>query len=317
MKTLVLAHYYTSPKVQAMADFVGDSLDLSLRARDSDAERIVFAGVKFMAETAKIINPEAEVIIPDIEATCSLVTQSSKLSLSGNPDLEEKINFFRKQGRTIVTYINSDYKVKAISDVIVTSANVEEIVSDLINRGKRIFFTPDRNMGAYLAYSNPEWGNKFSYYVNAVCEVHEKFKASELKEILGPWHNYPPIVLAHPESPLPVLKLANLVGSTRKMLNYVKSTKTKGIIFVATDEGLLHNMREARPDLDIRLAPTYNGCQCNACPYMAKNTEEAVQAAIDGTGGTVIDYIPEDARLRAKLPITIMLNWKERNANKS
>ena len=317
MKTLVLAHYYTIPKVQQLADFVGDSLDLSLRARDSDAERIVFAGVKFMAETAKIINPEAEVIIPDIEATCSLVTQSSKLSLSGNPDLEEKINFFRKQGRTIVTYINSSYKVKALSDVIVTSANVEDIVSDLITEGKQVLFTPDRNMGAYLDWSNPQWGDSFNYYTGAVCEVHDQFNEKELTGVMAGWANYGKRLLAHPESPLPVLKRADLVGSTRKMLEYVTNVKGTPVIFVATDEGLLYNMREVRPDLDIRLAPTYNGCQCNACPYMAKNTEEAVQAAIDGIGGTVIDYIPEDARLRAKLPITIMLNWKERNANKS
>jgi len=315
--TLVLAHYYCSPEVQQLADFVGDSLELSLRAKESKAERIVFAGVKFMAETAKIINPQAEVIIPDIDATCSLVTQVENLHTSiknSDPFLYSEINLLKNisEDTVIVTYINSDYRLKALSDVIVTSANVEDIIDEIITKlGGKVFFTPDRNMGAYLKFQHPEWGDKFSYYTLAVCEVHDKFKVNELKELIGPWHNYPPVVLAHPESPLPILKMANLVGSTRKMLEYVENTKGKGIIYVATEEGLLYNMRQARPDLDIRLAPTYTGCQCNACPYMKKNTVDSVMGAIYGNTGTVIDYIPEDVRRRAKLPIEIMLKWQQ------
>jgi len=316
MKTLVLAHYYTTPKVQQLADFVGDSLDLSLRAKESDAERIVFAGVKFMAETAKIINPDAEVILPDALSTCSLVTESTTRNFIGARNLEDILRdkLSNNVHQTIVTYINSSYQVKALSDVIVTSANVENIVTDLINAGKYVYFTPDRNMGAYLAFSNPEWGSKFDYYTNATCVVHEQFKIEEINKVMSGWANFGKVLLAHPESPLPVLQRANIVGSTKKMLNYVKATSRQAIIYVATEEGLLHNMREARPDLDIRLAPTYSGCQCNACPYMKKNTVEAVQAAIDGytglgTNQLVIDYIPEDIRKRAKLPINIMLNW--------
>ena len=306
MKTLVLAHYYTNQKVQALADHVGDSLDLSLRAKESNAERIIFAGVKFMAETAKIINPNAQVILPDADSTCSLVIQSDENNLT------DKLKLGRqdRKHRTIVTYINSSYQVKALSDVIVTSANVEEIVSDLINSGKKVFFTPDRNMGAYLAYSNPDWSDNFRYYKQAVCEVHEKFAATEIIRLKNTWYNYGVTLLAHPESPLPVLKQADLVGSTRKMLEYVKNTKSKKVILVATEEGLLYNMRKARPDLDIRLAPVYTGCQCNACPYMQKNTLEAVQSAIEGKSGLVIDYIPEAVRLKALLPIEIMLKWK-------
>ena len=306
MKTLVLAHYYTNQKVQALADHVGDSLDLSLHAKESNAERIVFIGVKFMAETAKIINPEAEVILPDAESTCSLVVQSEENNLADNLEWGRQ----DRKHRTIVSYINSSYQVKALSDVIVTSANVEDIVSDLINSGRNVFFTPDRNMGAYLAYSNPDWGNNFRYYKQAVCEVHDKFTTEKLSILTKGWTDYPTTLLAHPESPLPVLKQANLVGSTRKMLEYVKNTKGKGLIYVATEEGLLYNMRKARPDLDIRLAPTYSGCQCNSCPYMQKNTLEAVSAAIEGKSGLVIDYIPEAIRKKALLPIERMLKWK-------
>lgn len=314
-KTLVLAHYYTEPEVQQMADFVGDSLELSLRAKESEAERIVFAGVKFMAETAKIINPQAEVIIPDIEATCSLVTQSNEKHNHGNAilTLEELLPYVSDDKATIVTYINSSYRIKAMSDIIVTSANVEDIVDDLIVRQKlMVYFTPDRNMGAYLKSQHPEWGNKFTYYTEAVCEVHDKFKAEEIETVMNEWHDYGIFLIAHPESPLPVLEQANLVGSTSKMLKWIKDFEhhRNSIIYVATEEGLLYNMREARPDLDIRLAPIYTGCQCNACPYMKKNTVESVQGAIDGTSGFKIEYINEYWRQQALLPIMRMLNWR-------
>ena len=312
-KTLVLAHYYTSPQVQQLADFVGDSLDLSIRARESKAERIVFAGVKFMAETAKIINPQSEVILPDQNSTCSLVTQSLTRKFAGDFNLIDAIHHIRAhKAVTVVTYINSSVKLKALSDVIVTSANVEDIVSDLINRGHEVFFTPDRNMGAYLASQNLSWGRRFDYFTGAVCEVHDQFASNKLTQELATWSNFGKYVLAHPESPLPVLKQANFVGSTKKMLQWVKDFKYKnGTIYVATEEGLIYNMREARPELDIRLAPTYSGCQCNACPYMQKNTVDAVQAAVKGTSGYVIDYIDETTRLQAIKPIERMLNWRK------
>lgn len=306
-KTLVLAHYYTEPEVQQMADFVGDSLELSLRAKESKAERIVFAGVKFMAETAKIINPQAEVIIPDIDATCSLVTMSE------DSYLEDKLKLIKDNKEwLIVSYINSSYRIKALSDIIVTSANVEDIISTLIKEGRKVYFTPDRNMGAYLDSQNPYWDMQFNYYKQAVCEVHDKFKADEIKKALSAWHDYGIFLIAHPESPLPVLAEANLVGSTSKMLQWIKDFKHhhKSIIYVATEEGLLYNMRQARPDLDIRLAPMYTGCQCNACPYMKKNTVESVQGAIDGTSGFKIEYINEYWRQQALLPIMRMLNWR-------
>lgn len=313
MKTITLAHYYTDPEIQQMADRVGDSLDLSRYAAEQKADRIVFAGVKFMAETAKILSPAAQVILPDKDSTCSLVTQLELPEVYGDGvSLSSKIKQAKNQNPNIkvVTYINSDVNLKAMSDIIVTSANVEDIVSGLIADGNQVFFTPDRNMGAYLKSQNPEWGDDFIYYDGAVCEVHDKFKAAELERVLDEWTRYGTYLLAHPESPLPVLEKANYVGSTRGMLQWVKDFKYEyGRIIVATEEGLLYNMREARPKLDIQLAPTYSGCQCNACPYMKMNSFQAVKNAQNGIGYE-IDYIDEDLRLKALKPVEAMLNYE-------
>jgi quinolinate synthase len=209
-----------------------------------------------------------------------------------------------------VSYINSSAEHKAISDWIVTSANVEEIISELIKQKNYVLFSPDRNMGAYLAYAHPEWGGRFKYW-SSVCEVHDLFKEQELDVAFKSWTDGPKFLIAHPESPLPILKRATLVGSTTKMLNYVKNfVGSIGTIYVATESNLLYNMKELRPDLDIRLAPMYTGCQCNACPYMALNTPELVQQAIDGTSGVEIDYLSQEVINKAVVPIERMLNFK-------
>ena len=314
MKTITLAHYYTKPEVQAMADCVGDSLDLSRFAAENEADRIVFAGVKFMAETAKILNPNAEVILPDETSTCSLVTMLDDAIDPIEDAIERRKQFSKNKGEIlkVVTYINSSVELKALSDIIVTSANVEDVVENSIAAGYRVFFTPDRNMGAYLSSQHPEWGDLFDYYVEAVCEVHDEFAEKDLKKELSTWSNFGKYVLAHPESPLPILKLSNYVGSTKGMLKWIEDFPYEyGNIYVATEEGLLYNMRELRPKLNIMLAPTYSGCQCNACPYMEKNTVDRVIDAQNGIGFK-IDYISEELRLRAKKPIDVMLNeqWK-------
>ena len=326
--TLILAHYYTIPEVQEMADCVGDSLELSRFAQKSNAKRIVFAGVRFMAETAKILNPNAKVILPDAGSTCSLVEQTD-IRLLKHWIFTHQL--FSDAPAVHVSYINSSVYHKAMSDWIVTSANVEEIVTHLMKQGNRVLFSPDRNMGAYLAYSHPEWfsddphssfGQRFKYWT-AVCEVHDKFKEDEIELAMREWTDGPKILLAHPESPLPVLKKAHemskvgdgLVGSTSKMLNFVKNYPYNvATIFVATEDGLLYNMRKERPDLDIRIAPTYTGCQCNSCPWMKKNTVESVLNAARGLSGEIIDYIPELVRRRALEPIERMLNFNV-NAN--
>lgn len=301
MKTVTLAHYYTTPDIQEMADKVGDSLELSLYARDCNADVIVFAGVKFMAETAKIINPKAKVILPDALSTCSLVTQTDVVKLKQWRD--------SYPDHVHVSYINSSAEHKALSDWIVTSRNVDEIIAHIYEQGKKVIFSPDRNMGAYL---NFEYGYDMPLW-SAVCEVHDKFNEEELLSAIkeAKEQGLESIVLAHPESPLPVLKKANYVGSTSGMLNYVKNFNglEETIIFIATEDGILYNMKKARPELDIRQAPIYKGCQCNSCPYMKKNTIESVKKAQKGIGFE-INYLSEELMNQARLPIERMLNFK-------
>jgi len=296
--TLVLAHYYTEPEVQQMADYVGDSLDLAQIAQREKPKRVVLAGVQFMAETAKILNPDTEVILPDAGSGCSLVNQTDIIQLRAWANQYED--------HTHVMYINSSAKMKAMADVIVTSRIVDDVVAAEYAKGNKVIFSPDRNMGAYLNY---QYGYDMPLWT-AVCDVHEKFKAEELKQALSGWTNGGKYVLAHPESPLPVLKMADFVGSTKGMLDWVKKHPyNKSTIFVATEEGLLYNMRELRPDLDIRLAPTYSGCQCNACPFMKKNTVENITDAIKNGRGLKIDYLSDLDIMKAYKPIARMMEY--------
>lgn len=295
MNILTLAHYYTVPEVQAMADYVGDSLELALIAQREKADRIVFAGVKFMAETTKIINPDVQVILPDETATCSLVTQTDYKQLK---EWRESYADY-----VHVSYINSSAEHKAMSDWIVTSRNVDDIIAHLYAKGEKVIFSPDRNMGAYLnyqyGYDMPVW--------NAVCEVHDKFKEEQITYMLE--NNNNGKLIAHPESPLPVLKRADFVGSTKQMLSWIEEFEdTTATVYVATEEGLLYNMRQLRNDLDIQQAPIYSGCQCNSCPYMKRNTIELVKQAQQGKGFE-IDYL--DARIMelARQPIEKMLSF--------
>ncbi|OWY39770.1 quinolinate synthase [Xenophilus sp. AP218F] len=299
-RVVTLAHYYTSPEIQQMADKVGDSLELSLYAKEAQADIIVFAGVRFMAETAKILNPQADVVLPDAGSTCSLVTQTDVAALTQ----------WRKRypDHVHVSYINSSAEHKAVSDWIVTSRNVDDIIAHLYAEGKKVIFSPDRNMGGYLNYQYdydmPLW--------SAVCEVHDKFNETALNEAFDavPGEKY---LIAHPESPLPVLKKADYVGSTSGMLNWVKNYQggAKAVIFVATEDGILYNMGLARPDLDLRQAPIYAGCQCNSCPFMKMNTVEAVKRAQQGEG-LHIDYLSPEQMDAARLPIERMLEFSQR-----
>lgn len=300
-RIVTLAHYYTAPEIQQMADKVGDSLELSLYAKECGADVIVFAGVRFMAETAKILNPQAEVILPDANSTCSLVTQTDVVALKtwreSYPD------------HVHVAYINSSAEHKALCDWIVTSRNVDDIIAHLYAEGKKVIFSPDRNMGAYLnfqyGYDMPLW--------SAVCEVHDKFNQAALDEafaaITGPKY-----LIAHPESPLPVLQHADYVGSTSGMLNWIKAydRESEATIFVATEDGILYNMHQIRPDLKIEQAPIYAGCQCNQCPYMKMNTIEAVRRAQCGEGGIKIDYLTAAQMDAARVPIERMLEFSKR-----
>jgi quinolinate synthase len=218
-----------------------------------------------MDETAKILNPQAEVILPDAGSACSLVTQTDVEALrqwrESHPD------------HVHVSYINSSAAHKALSDWIVTSRNVDDIIAHLYEQCKKVIFSPDRNMGGYLNY---QYGYDMPLW-SAVCEVHDKFNEAALNEALEAV-NSKAYLIAHPESPLPVLKRAQYVGSTSGMLNWIKAYDgaVSDVIFVATEDGILYNMRLARPELDIRQAPIYAGCQCNSCPYMKMNSLDAL-----------------------------------------
>ncbi len=309
--TLVLAHYYSPPEVQQMADFVGDSLELAKKAKEINPERIVFAAVRFMAETAKMIVPSAEVILPSAEASCSLVDQTDIHRLTHWVREQRIVNSMAGFQTTHVMYINSSVQMKALADIIVTSRNVDDIVKAEIDAGRRVIFSPDANMGDYLNYT---YGYDMEVW-DAVCTVHDDFKEEEIAQAMNTWSDGPKYLIAHPESPLPVLKRADMVGSTTKMLNFIKDLpETKGtttIVYVATEEGLLYNMRLARPDLDIRQAATYTGCQCNACPFMKQNTVELVKASIEGTAGTKIDYLTDRMIENAIRPVERMLEFSK------
>lgn len=299
--TLILAHYYTVPEVQQMADYVGDSLELALKAVNEKPKRIIFAGVRFMAETVKIMLPDTEVILPHADSTCSLVTQTN---------LDDLKRWRDKYADHIhVMYINSSAEMKATANWIVTSRNVDDIIESEYKQGNKVIFSPDRNMGEYLNY-------RYNYGMpvyNSVCVVHDAFKEEEINYLLSEksgWTDGPKYLIAHPESPLPVLKRANMVGSTSKMLNWIKAFPHRiGTIFVATEEGLLYNMRLARPDLDIRPYTSYNGCQCNRCEFMKLNTVDLIQGSVEGSAGVVIDYISESLVERARKPIERMLKF--------
>jgi len=303
MKTIVLAHYYVSKEVQDMADYVGDSLDLSQKAANSKADRIVFAGVRFMAETAKMLSPNSEVILPDWNSTCSLVEQTDTIALG-----QWRRAYFN---HTHVMYINSSVEQKALADWIVTSRNVEPIVKSLLDKGQKVIFSPDRNMGIYLSRKLqtkiPSW--------SAVCEVHDQFDKTRLRERFAKYgRRHAPYLIAHPESPISILEMADYINSTAGMLEWVDKIQlnapdeVKLDVFVATEFELVRMMRERRPDLNIYQVPVIGNCRCNECPYMKLNTVQKVRNAIAGKG-IKIDYLSKETMRKALIPVQRMMNF--------
>lgn len=301
--TALLAHYYSPEEVKKSADCVGDSLELALWAVNNKPKKIVFAAVRFMAETVKIMLPEAEVILPHADSTCSLVTQTN---------LDDLKRWREKYAdHTHIMYINSSAEMKTLADWIVMSRNVDDIVAHEYKQDRKVIFSPDRNMGAYLNY---QYNYNMPVY-SSVCIVHDAFKEDQVDYVLSErsgWTDGAKYLIAHPESPLPVLKRANMVGSTSKMLNWIKEFPYRvGTIYVATEEGLLHDMRRIRPGLDIRGFEQYNGCQCFQCPFMKHNSVELVNAAISGSAGIKIDYLNPDIIEKARKPIERMLKFSK------
>lgn len=288
---VILAHYYQSPEVQMLADHVGDSLALAQAADRTKADTILFCGVHFMAETAKILNPERTVLLPDLQAGCSLADAAPvdrfREVVQANPD------------HVVVSYINCSAAVKAMSDIICTSSNAVRVVQS-IPADRPILFAPDKHLGAYVQRVT---GRKMLLWDGA-CEVHVDISMDKLKLLLG---KHPEAKLvAHPECPEHILDVADHVGSTSSLLDFVKRDPGNTFI-VATESGILHNMREAVPHKTLIPAPAHanNTCACSECPYMKLNTLEKMHdALLHGRPEIVLD---EDVRLGALRSLRRML----------
>jgi quinolinate synthase len=286
---VVLAHYYQEPDIQDVADYIGDSLGLAQQAEKTTADMIVFAGVHFMAETAKILNPTKKVVIPDLKAGCSL-------SDSCPPPLFKK---FKEQhpDHVVVSYINCSAGIKALSDVIVTSSNAKIIV-DSFPKDQKIIFAPDKNLGAYI---NKVTGRDMLLW-NGACMVHEIFS---LQKIIKLKQRHPNAkLIAHPECEDPILQHAEYIGSTTGLLKYTQTDSSQEYI-VATETGILHQMMKASPDKTFIPAPPNNSCACNDCPHMKRNTLEKIYLCMEYETPAI--EMDETLRLAAKKPIDRML----------
>ena len=289
-KAVILAHYYQTPDIQDIADFVGDSLELSKKAAATDAEVIAFCGVKFMADTAKILSPEKIVVLPDMEAGCSLEDSCPP----------EKFKAFREAhpDHIALTYINCSTEVKALSDVIVTSSSAETILQQ-IPLDQKIIFGPDRHLGGYLSRKF----NREMLLWPGVCIVHEAFSETELIKLKAQYPGAP--VAAHPECPPAIIDHADYVGSTSGILQFA-STFEGDTLIVATEPHIIHQMEKALPDKTFIGAPGADGnCSCNICPYMALNTLEKLYTCLRDLEPRI--EIEEGLRLKAKQSLDKML----------
>jgi len=289
LNAILLAHYYQESEIQDIADFVGDSLELSRRAESTDADVIVFAGVHFMAETAKILNPRKQVLLPDLAAGCSLAEGCPA------PLFKE----FREQhpDHTAITYINCSAEVKALSDIICTSSNAGKIIRQ-IPAGKPILFAPDRNLGGYLVKKT---GRQMLLW-QGTCVVHETFSARKLLHLKT---QYPSArLIAHPECEEVVLDQADFIGSTSSLLRFVQQSPDMEFI-VATETGIIHQMQKACPGKSFIPAPPEESCACNQCPYMKLNTMEKLYSCMKNRSPeiTMDDGLIE----RALVPIRRMM----------
>ena len=286
---VLLAHYYQEPEIQDIADYIGDSLGLAREAADTDAERIVFAGVHFMAETAKILNPEKQVLLPDLNAGCSLAdtcpADAFEAWLQDYPD------------HIVVTYVNSSAAVKALSDITCTSSSAAHIINQIPD-DQPIVFAPDRNLGKFLA---KETGRDLVLW-DGVCIVHETFSERKLLRLMA---QHPEAqVLAHPECQDVVLRHADFIGSTSQIRRHARTSEHTTFI-VATEEGILHQMRKDCPENTLIPAPPESGCNCSQCPHMRLNTLEKLYLCLKHEQPEVT--MEESIRQRALQPIDRMM----------
>ena len=286
---VILAHYYQDADIQDVADYIGDSLGLAQAAANTDADMIVFAGVHFMAETAKILNPNKKVVLPDLRAGCSL-------SDSCPPEL---FSLFKEKypDHLVISYINCSAGIKALSDIICTSGNAVQIV-DSLPQDQKIIFTPDKNLGAYI---NKQSGRSMLLW-NGACMVHEIFS---LEKIIRLKIRHPKAkFIAHPECESDLLAIADFIGSTTQLLKYTQLDSCNEFI-VATETGILHQMQKACPDKTFIPAPPNNNCACNDCPHMKLNTLEKLYLSMLYEQPEII--MDEQLRLAAKRPIDKMM----------
>jgi len=286
---IILAHYYQDADIQDVADYIGDSLGLAQKAANTNADLIVFAGVHFMAETAKILNPNKKVVLPDLKAGCSLADSCPPESFAA----------FKAQhpDHIVVSYINCTAEIKALSDIICTSSNATHVVNS-IPADKPIIFAPDKNLGRYVIQKT---GRDMVLWDGA-CMVHEIFSREKLLRLKV---NHPEaLIIAHPECEPPVLELADFIGSTTELLNYAKSNSAQSFI-VATESGILHQMIKNSPNKTFIPAPPNNNCACNDCPHMKLNTLEKIYLCMEYELPELL--MQESLRKQAELPIRRML----------
>lgn len=286
---IVLAHYYQEPDIQDVADYIGDSLGLAQKAEKTDADIIVFAGVHFMAETAKILNPTKKVLLPDLKAGCSLAD-------SAPPPLFKQ---FRDQhpDHVVISYINCSAGIKALSDIICTSSNAQKIVES-VPADQPIIFAPDKNLGAYLVKKT---GRDMLLW-NGACMVHEIFSLEKITKLKV---RHPKAkLIAHPECEEPILRMADYIGSTTGLLKYTQQDDSQEYI-VATETGILHQMQKASPHKTFIPAPPDNSCACNDCPHMKLNTLEKLYLCMEYETPEIT--MEEELRKAAKKPIDRML----------
>lgn len=286
---VILAHYYQEPDIQDVADYIGDSLGLAQKAKETDADIIVFAGVHFMAETAKIFNPGKKILLPDLKAGCSLADSAPtglfKAFKEKHPD------------HLVITYINCTADIKALSDIICTSSNAEKIIES-VPKDRPIIFAPDKNLGAYL---NKKTGRNMLLW-NGACMVHEIFSLEKITrlKIRHPQAK----LIAHPECEEAVLAIADYIGSTTQLLQYSEKDSAMQYI-VATETGILHQMQQNSPKKTFIPAPPTNSCACNDCPYMKLNTLEKLYICMQYETPEII--MDETLRLAAKRSIDRMM----------
>ncbi len=287
---VILAHFYQVPEIQDLADYVGDSLGLAQRASESESDIIVFAGVHFMAETAKILNPKTKVLLPDLEAGCSLADSCPK----------DKFSDFKAKypGYTVISYINCSADIKTLSDIICTSGNAVQLVESL-PKDEKIIFAPDKNLGGYI---NKISGRDMILW-DGTCEVHDILSTEAIINLKV--ENPDAKLVAHPECKAPVLELADYVGSTTAMLNFTMNDNSQKYI-VATETGILHQMRKNSPGKNFLIVPTDETCSCNDCPYMKLNTLEKLYLCLKNETPEIT--LTSEIIEQAKKPIIRMLD---------